>query len=138
MGADALIGTWKLISWQVMVAGQPQDFFGSNPKGFLILTREGRAMVLTTGENRKAGESDTERAALHRSMLGYTGKYRVEDDEFITTVDVSWNESWNGTEQRRRFRIEADKLFIESAPTTSVLFPGEIDYRRIVWEREPG
>ena len=135
---DALVGNWKLISWQVIVEGQPHDLFGSKPKGSLILTREGRAMALTTAENRAAGESDAARAALHKSMLAYTGRYRVDGDEFVTTVDASWNEIWNGTEQRRKFRIEGDRLLIESAPAPSILFPGKIDYRRIVWEREPG
>jgi hypothetical protein len=34
------------------------------------------------------------------------------------------------------FRIEGDKLFIESAPAPSIVFPGKTDFRRIVWERE--
>ena len=138
MSADALIGNWKLISWQVVVEGQPQDLFGSKPNGYLILTREGRAMALTTAQNRTAGESEMDRAALHRSMLAYTGRYRVEGDEFVTIVDASWNEAWNGTEQRRRFRIKGDRLIIESAPAPSILFPGRVDYRRIVWERDSG
>jgi hypothetical protein len=138
MGFDALIGTWKLISWQVVVDGQPQDLFGSKPNGYLILTREGRAMALTTAQNRTAGEGETERAALHKSMLAYTGRYRVEGDEFVTTVDASWNEAWNGTEQRRRFRIEGDRLTIESAPAPSIVFPSKVDYRRIIWARESG
>jgi hypothetical protein len=79
---------------------------------------------------------DAERAALHKSMLAYSGKYRVVDNDFITTVDVSWNEVWNGTEQRRHFRIEGDKLLIESEPGPSIVFPGKTDYRRLVWERE--
>ncbi len=136
MDADALVGIWKLVSWQVIVDGQPQDLFGLHPKGFLILTREGRAMVLTTAEQRHAGDSPAARAALHASMLAYTGRYRVEGDVFVTTVDVSWNEHWNGTEQRRRFRIEGERLYIETAPAPSLLFPGRIDSRRLVWERE--
>jgi len=135
--ADSLIGTWKLVSWQVIVENEPpQNVFGSHPKGFLILTREGRSFVLTTAENRRKGMGDAERAALHKSMLSYSGKYRVEDNDLITVVDVSWNEEWNGSEQRRHFRIEGDKLFIESAPAPSILFPGKVDFRRIVWERE--
>ena len=93
-------------------------------------------MAITTADNRKAGPGDAERAALHKSMLAYTGKYRIEGNDFITTVDVSWNEIWNGTEQRRHFKIEGDKLFIESAPAPSILFPGKTDFRRIVWVRE--
>jgi len=135
--SDGLIGNWKLVSWQVIVENEaPQNVFGSNPKGYLILTREGRGIVVTTADNRKGGMGDTERAALHKSMLAYSGKYRIEGNDFITLVDVSWNEDWNGTEQRRHFRIEGDKLFIESAPAPSIVFPGKTDFRRIVWERE--
>ena len=138
MGAKGLIGTWKLVSFQVIVDGQPQDLFGAKPKGSLILSENGRAMVLTTAENRTAGDSDAERAALHKSMLAYTGRYRVEGDEFVTTVDASWNEAWNGTEQRRKFRLEGNKLIIESVPGPSLLFAGTVDPRRIMWERETG
>jgi hypothetical protein len=134
---DGLVGTWKLVSWQVIVANEPpQNVFGTNPKGYLVLTREGRSIVVTTADKRKGGMADAERAALHKSMLAYTGKYRVEGNDFITIVDVSWNQDWNGTEQRRHFRIEGDKLFIESAPGPSIVFPGKTDFRRIVWERE--
>ena len=54
-----------------------------------------------TAATRKAGTSDAERAELHKTMIAYSGKYRVEDKAFITTVDMSWNEAWNGTEQRQ-------------------------------------
>jgi hypothetical protein len=134
--AEALVGNWKLVSWQVVTDNEAQDPFGAHPTGYLIVTREGRAVALTTAENRKSGEGDAERAALHKSMLAYTGRYRVEGSDFITTVDVSWNESWNGSEQRRHYRVEGDKLFIESAPAPSITSPGKTDFRRIVWERE--
>src|SRR5882724_7578809 len=111
--ADDVVGIWKLVSWQILVEDEPaQNVFGSHPQGFLILTREGRSMVLTSAENRRGGMGDAERAALHKSMLAYTGKYRVEGKDLVVIVDVSWNEEWNGTEQRRHFRIDGDKLFI--------------------------
>jgi hypothetical protein len=134
---DALIGIWKLVSWQVIGENEePQDVFGSNPKGYLIITREGRMMALNVAENRSGGMGDAERAALHKSMLAYTGKVRVEGNDFITSVDVSWNEAWSGTEQRRHFRIEGDRLFIETEPAPSIVFPGKTDYRRLMWERD--
>ena len=136
MSAELLVGNWKLVSWQVVTGDEAKDLFGTKPKGYMILTREGRAMTVTTAEARAPGESEAERAALHRSMLAYTGKYRIEGNEFITTVDASWNEGWNGSEQRRRFRLDGDKLFIESAPAPSKVSPGKVDFRRIVWERE--
>jgi hypothetical protein len=133
---NGLVGNWRLVSSQAIVDDQAHDLFGSNPKGYLILTPQGRLCAITTAENRNPGEGDKERAALHRSMMAYTGKYRVEGSDFITVVDGSWNESWNGTEQRRHFRVEGDRLFIESAPAPSLLFPGRMDFRRVVWERE--
>ena len=134
---DSLAGTWKLVSWQVITENEaPQNVFGEHPKGYLVLTPEGRSIVLTTAENRQSGMTDAARAALHKSMLAYSGKYRVEGHDFVTVVQVSWNEEWNGTEQRRHFRIEGDKLFIESAPAPSIIFPGKTDFRRIIWTRE--
>ncbi len=131
-----LVGTWKLLSWQVIVDGVPQDVFGPSPNGYLVLTPEGRSIVLTTALNRKGGMDDVSRAALHKSMLAYSGRYRVEGSDFITTVEISWNEEWNGTEQRRHYRIEDDKLFIETAPAPSIIFPGKTDFRRLVWMRD--
>jgi hypothetical protein len=134
---NPLIGNWMLVSWQVIAEdGTPQDVFGASPKGYLVLTPEGRSIVVTTAAGRKGGMDGATRAALHKSMLAYSGRYRVEGNDFITTVEVSWNEEWNGTEQRRHYRIDGDMLFIESAPAPSIVFPGKKDFRRIVWVRE--
>ena len=44
--SNALIGTWKLVSWQVIVDHEaPQNVFGPNQKGYLVLAREGRSTV---------------------------------------------------------------------------------------------
>ncbi len=131
-----LVGTWKLVSWQVITEGVARDVFGPSPNGYLVLTPEGRSIVLTTALGRRAGMDDASRAALHKSMLAYSGRYRVEGSDFITNVEISWNEEWNGTEQRRHYRIEADKLLIETAPGPSIIFPGKTDFRRLVWQRE--
>lgn len=132
-----LVGVWSLLSWQVIVDDDlPRDVFGAHPKGYLILTKEGRAMALITAESRQAGMDAAARAALHASMLSYTGMYRIEGSDFITRVEASWNEEWNGTEQRRHFRIQEDRLLIESAPGPSIVYPGTTDFRRIAWKRD--
>ena len=47
-----LVGTWKLLSQQAIVeGGPPQNTFGEHPKGYLIVTREGRVMALFTAEH---------------------------------------------------------------------------------------
>ena len=98
--------------------------------------REGRMVGLITAETRKAGTGNAERAELYKTMLAYSGKYRVEGKEFVTTVDMSWNEAWNGTEQRRFWKIEDGKLFIESARAPSPNRPDKMSFARLVWERD--
>jgi hypothetical protein len=134
---NPLIGSWKMVSYQrVLDNGEPQNGLGEHPKGFVILTPEGRAVLLTTADGRKPAASDADRAELWKSMVAYTGKYRIEGDDFITSVDVSWNEVWNGTEQRRHFKIEGDKLILTTSPAPSPIYPGKTYYARVVFERE--
>jgi len=135
--SNPLVGTWKIISSESIIENEaPQHTLGLHPKGYLIITQEGRLMIMITADNRKAGMGDAERAALHKTMAAVSGKVRVEDKDFIISVDVSWNESWNGTEQRRHFKIEGDKLFIETEPGPSPVFPGKTSLGRLVFERD--
>ena len=132
-----LVGTWKLVAFQSILNNEPPvDRFGASPKGFLILRRDGRMMTVITSGTRKFGNGDAAQAELYRSMMALSGKYRIEGSDYITTVDVSWIEAWNGSEQRRHFRIQDGKLFIESAPQPSRRFPGKTIVGRVVWERD--
>jgi Lipocalin-like domain len=132
-----LIGNWKLVAFQAILDNEPpRDVLGADPKGYLILTPEGRMMTLITSSNRKAGPDDPDRAALHKTMFAYSGKYRVEGDTFVTIVDVSWNEAWNGTEQKRHYKFEGDKLLVDTTRQPSVLHPGKMTVGRLVWERD--
>jgi hypothetical protein len=95
-------------SWQVIFENEiRRNVFGPHPNGFLVLTREGGAIVVTTAQDRRAGRDDAERAALHRSMLADSGKYRVEGSDFVTAVDVSWNEEWNAPSRGGTFDSRA-------------------------------
>jgi len=40
------------------------------------------------------------------------------------------------TEQRRHFRIEGDKLFVETAPGPNPVLPGKTSFGRLVFERD--
>src|SRR5579883_1449849 len=51
-----------------------------------------------------------------KSLLAYTGKFRVEGDYLVTNVDVAWYELWTGTEQRRKFQLDGDVLTIVTKP----------------------
>jgi hypothetical protein len=134
---SALVGSWKLISFQTIVENElPREEFGAHPNGYAIFTRGGRAMVVMSAQDRKTGTSDAEAAALLRSLIAYSGKYHCTDDEMIAVLDVSWTESLNGSEQRRTFRMEGNRLFLESAPQPHWVEPAKTFIARVVWERE--
>ena len=104
-------GVWKLVSYEneIQATGQKESLMGQNPTGYAIFTPE-RAMFVLTGEGRKPATTDHERAELLNTLIAYTGIYRIEGDQWITKVDVAWNPEWVGTEQRRSFKVDGNRL----------------------------
>jgi hypothetical protein len=112
-----ILGTWRLVSFdrEFKTTGEKVPLLGKSPIGYIIFTAEGRFMGILTGEGRKAPKTDQDRADLLKSLIAYTGMYRLESDKFITKVDVSWNPEWIGTEQERFFKIDGERLQILTA-----------------------
>ena len=105
-------GVWKLVSYEVEIqaTGQKEPAMGKNPTGYVIFTPERRVFFVLTGEGRKAAKTVQERADLLSSLVAYTGTYRLEGDQWITRVEVAWNPEWVGTEQRRFFKVDGERL----------------------------
>jgi len=120
-----ILGIWRLVSYELeaQATGERELVLGKNPTGYVIFTREGRAFFILTGEGRKAPNSDQDRADLLKSVIAYTGMYRLEGDKWITKVDVSWNPAWVGTEQVRFFKLDGDRLQVISMWLKSVTRP---------------
>lgn len=141
---NPLLGVWKLVSSQATVTdgGKTEVYNTKNPKGYLILTPWQRMMTVSIGgdgERKKVPTSDSDLSELWKSLLAYTGKFRVEDDYLITNVDVAWYELWTGTEQKRKFQLDGDTLTIVTKPQPI----GGMGPRgkalvscKVVWERE--
>ncbi len=132
-----LTGVWKLNSFvaESVQTQERRNVYGEKPSGFLVITPE-RFTAIVTGEGRKPPKTDEDGLFSFRSMLAYTGLYRIEGNRLTTTVDVAWNEAWKGTDQVRFFHVQGDKLLIESAPTVSVNHPELGQIRAILeWER---
>src|SRR5690349_15807121 len=104
--ADDLVGVWKVKHFTLQTLGggdRPKEIFGSDPRGYLIFTREGRMMTIITRADRKPALTTEGQAALLQSMVSYTGRYRIESDRVVTTPDVSWNEIYAGSQQVRYY-----------------------------------
>ncbi len=133
-----LLGTWRLVSYQAefQATGEREDAFGKNPTGYQIFTPEGRTMMMVAGEGRKTPTTDQDRANLWKSMIAFTGMYRVEGDKFTTKVDTALAPALVGTELVRFYRFDGDRLHIISAWMDAVLRPEKGKHRTLVtWER---
>src|SRR5262245_51863694 len=109
--AERIVGTWKLVSvlYEDAQTKERWPVLGQHPKGRQIATRDGRWLALVTAEGRKPPQTDAERAAALRTMISYTGRYRLEDGKVVTKVEAAWNEAWVGTEQIRAYRFRSEE-----------------------------
>lgn len=135
---EALLGNWKLVSFYTedTQSKQRNNAYGEHPTGAIGFTPGGRFFAFATAENRKAAQSVEDQAAAFKTVIAYTGKWRVDGDKFITKVDVSANPALVGSEQVRFWRIVEGKLHITTAPLPNPNAPGSTMIGTLVWERE--
>ena len=89
---QALLGTWRLTSFQFDVDGTLVKPFGDNPQGYLVYTRDGHVFVQMADPRRpqlfgraQPGGSpvpvllETTEAGTALGFLGYCGTFEVRD-----------------------------------------------------------
>ena len=121
-----LHGSWRLVSFEteLQLSGERTRPWGDDPRGSLVFSPDGRMMVLVTARSREPGQADDQMLGLFRTLMAYTGRYRVDGDRFVTRIDACWNEAWNGSEQERFFRLDGDALQVSTAWMPNPLMPG--------------
>jgi hypothetical protein len=133
-----IVGTWRLVSVvyedQATMARTP--VYGEHPRGIQIATPKGRWLALMTAEGRPIPNTDAERAQALKSMIAYTGRYRIENGKVITKVEAAWNEAWVGGEQVRNVRFDGGRLLIESPPMRHPNIEDKKVRVIVEWERE--
>jgi hypothetical protein len=137
--AAKIVGTWKLVSvvYEEEATKERTPVLGAHPRGYQIATPEGRWLALVTADGRGVPKTDEERAQALRSMIAYSGRYRVEAGKVITRVEVAWNEAWVGGEQVRFIRFEGDDLLhIESPPMPHPNVGNKVVRVIVSWQRE--
>jgi hypothetical protein len=134
-----LIGTWRLVSFQIKVVGEDgasKDIFGPNPFGRAIFSPEHYVIVFISRPDRRPPNNDAEAAALLSSMSAYTGKFRIEGNKWITSVDGAWNEVFKASEQVRYFDLVGDKLTVRTPEQESAVLIGKRTVGTLVFQRE--
>ena len=136
--AKNIVGTWKLVSvhYEDQASKERTPVYGEHPRGIQIATAEGRWLALMTAEGRAIPITDADRAQALKSMIAYTGRYRVENGQVITKVEAAWNEAWVGGEQVRNIRFAGERLYIESPPMPHPNINDKMVRVIVVWQRE--
>jgi Lipocalin-like domain len=133
-----IVGTWTLVSvvYEDVATKERAPVYGEHPRGIQIATPEGRWLALMTAEGRSIPKTDEDRAQALKTMIAYTGRYRVENGQVVTKVEAAWNEAWVGGEQVRNIRFEGDRLYIESPPMLHPNINDKTVRVIVVWQRE--
>ncbi|QEO18873.1 lipocalin-like domain-containing protein (plasmid) [Acetobacter vaccinii] len=105
-----IVGVWGLVSYKVedKETGKMIDAMGSSPRGRVIFTPNGWVAFNLEGSDRQPAKTDEDRAHLMKTLVAYIGRYRVEGNQWITSVQTAWAPEWVGTEQRRTIEIDGD------------------------------
>jgi hypothetical protein len=120
---------------ELVVDGKPSvGTIGANPHGYLVITPK-LYLHSYTGTNRKFGTSTEEKAALWDTLNFWGGPYQVEGDKLKIAVDISWNQSWTGTQQVRMFKLDGKRLTLVSPPIPFPRDPSKTVVSTLVFER---
>jgi hypothetical protein len=120
--AAAIVGTWRVITYEDRTEGQPvKHQFGEKPRGLLIYDATGHMSIQlmkmphpksASGEEEKV--TPAEKAALYDAYAAYFGTYTVDAKRSVVTHHVEGDlyDVFIGTEQERPFEISGDRLIL--------------------------
>ncbi|MGA9755148.1 MAG: lipocalin-like domain-containing protein [Desulfobaccales bacterium] len=137
--AKQVQGSWTLVSIYVEQDGKKIEPFGSQPRGLITLTPDGRfsyimlkaSLPKIAADNRLKGTAEENQAIVQGSLAAY-GTYKVVNEkEHAVQVHIEGSTfpNWDGQDQKRTWTVKGDELTITN-PYASV---GGIAY--LVWKR---
>lgn len=125
--ASDLYGSWRVIS----AKGVLVDTDGTRTEsehaleGVLIFTPDHRMIAFVLHPGREPGQSDEAKLKLFGSMVAYTGRFSLQPDRYLVTIDWSSTALNQNQEQVRLFRMDGDSLRIEVPEHSSIFNPAQ-------------
>jgi Lipocalin-like domain len=136
--ASGLVGTWRLVSFEDVKNGKTLHEFGEKPLGLFVYTADGHVAIqianpanpACVASGKKGGPRQKDDPAvptctpeqmqvLLNGYVAYWGTYTVDVAAGVVihhvTSDIS--NGYAGTDQRRPFRLEGDRLVIGDGKT---------------------
>jgi Lipocalin-like domain len=136
---NALVGAWRLVSWENRADGQVTYPMGTDPLGYLLYTADGcfSVTISRAGRARFAagdllGGTPGEKAGAVEGFVAYAGRYSFYGDRVVHHVELSLFPNWVGTHQERFAELSGDRLTLSASP---LLLAGKQQVPHLVWER---
>jgi hypothetical protein len=131
-------GVWRLVASYVVLedTGERTDLLGSEQRAYGIFEPGGRMIAIGQAKDRIPGTSTSAMAELFRTMFAYSGKWSIDDEKFVTEVDVAADPSWVGTRQVRYYTFDGETLSLRSAPLALPSFAGRKGIVYADWVRD--
>jgi hypothetical protein len=120
---QALLGTWRLISFQVVVDGTSVNQFGDNPRGYLVYTPDGHVFVQYAARDRTQllGQSargpvllEAMQANATLGFAGYCGTFEVRDGKVVHRREFGLIPSLDGRVEVRPIALDGDRLILRT------------------------
>lgn len=137
-GAAGLVGTWRLVSFEDVENGKTIREFGNKPLGLFIYTADGHVAIQIANPanprcvapSKRSGPggkvdpsvptcSPEQAQSLLEGYVAYWGTYTVDAAAGVVIHHVvsDLSNGYAGTDQRRPFRLEGDRLVIGDGKT---------------------
>lgn len=143
MSREQFVGDWKLLTFETQLSdGKTIEPYGKSPVGRISYNADGRMSVQIMGEKRrpfteadKAKGTPEEALAALRAYEAYFGTYDIDEStgEVIHHVEGSLLPNWTGSDQRRYYKFDGDKLILSSGevPYNGMTVKGLITWKKM-------
>ncbi len=118
--AKQIQGSWILVSCINEQNGKKVDLFGSNPKGSMILTPDGRFSIIMMRSNLPKFASNSrirgtakDNQVVVQGSIAFFGSYKVtnEKEQIVKLhIDGSTFPNWTGEDQERGVTVIGDEM----------------------------
>ena len=130
---ERMIGTWKLVSWNVVDGGAEKPgpmskgaigIINYSPDGYMCVN------IMAADRPKSAASSLNEKSGAYDTFIGYCGRYEVNENERVVThlLDTSSLPNWTGSAQKRFVELSAGQIKLTTPPINSQVHV-------LVWER---
>lgn len=140
MSDSRFLGSWKLVSWKISTEDGGWRYpLGRNAKGLLVYAPDGYMFAALMAAGRPdflgsdplAGSAYECLTAMH-SYHTYCGRYRLEEDRVLHTVEMCLCPNLLGSVQTRFYRFDGDNLVLSTPPVTRAGMTGTAE---LIWRK---